>query len=186
MICALAALALLWLASPREALALSSFADVRAAHRPSDAQLLDRHGEVIDELRIEEKRRRLRWTALAEVSPALQAAVVAAAVLGHVYTPFLKFRGGKGAAPVAAGGGRLQFTDKRELLRHVQLLRAEMMARDIGMDAYGSPASDSPTYTELPLRVWYTARESIALVWYYGTRIVGEPTWLYGILKGKI
>ena len=78
MICALAALALLWLASPREALALPSFADVRTAYRPSDARLLDRHGEVIHELRIEDARRRLGWTPLAEVSPALQAAVVAA------------------------------------------------------------------------------------------------------------
>ncbi|HEY7675850.1 MAG TPA: hypothetical protein VIG69_02170, partial [Candidatus Methylomirabilis sp.] len=60
MIGALAALALLCLASPREALAVPSFADVRAAYRPSDARLLDRHGEVIHELRIEEKRRRLR------------------------------------------------------------------------------------------------------------------------------
>ena len=66
------------------------------------------------------------------------------------------------------------------------LYRAEIIARDIGIDATGSGAHTSPTYTNPGLRVWYTARESIALVWYYGTRIVGEPTWLYGILKGKI
>ena len=66
------------------------------------------------------------------------------------------------------------------------LFRAEIIARDLGIDAYGSGASNSPAYTAPQLRVWYTARESIALVWYYGTRIVGEPTWLYGILKGKI
>lgn len=66
------------------------------------------------------------------------------------------------------------------------IYRAESMARDLGIDAYGSPASDSPTYTQLHLRVWYTGRETLALVWYYATRVVGEPTWLYGFLKGRI
>ncbi len=66
------------------------------------------------------------------------------------------------------------------------LLRAELIARDLGIDAYGSGAMDSPTYTAPQLHAWYTAREALALVWYYTTRVVGEPAWLYGILKGKI
>ncbi len=66
------------------------------------------------------------------------------------------------------------------------LLRAETMAYDLGIEAYGSGASDSPNYTQVPWRIWYTTRESVALVWYYGTRVFGEPTWLYGILKGKL
>jgi len=66
------------------------------------------------------------------------------------------------------------------------LYRAEIMAHDLGIEAYGSGASNSPAYTAAQLRIWYTAREAIALVWYYTTRVVGEPTWLYGILKGKI
>jgi uncharacterized SAM-binding protein YcdF (DUF218 family) len=66
------------------------------------------------------------------------------------------------------------------------LLRAELMARDLGIDAYGSGASTSPTYTAPPLHFWYTSREALALVWYYATRLVGEPTWLYEILKGKV
>lgn len=66
------------------------------------------------------------------------------------------------------------------------LLRAETMAHDLGIEAYGSGASDSPSYTQAPWRIWYTTRESVALVWYYGTRVFGEPTWLYGILKGKL
>ncbi len=66
------------------------------------------------------------------------------------------------------------------------LLRAEIIARDLGIEAYGSGASNSPTYTAAQLRVWYTTRETLALVWYYATRVVGEPTWLYGLLKGKI
>jgi uncharacterized SAM-binding protein YcdF (DUF218 family) len=66
------------------------------------------------------------------------------------------------------------------------LYRAETIARDLGIEAYGSGASESPTYARANLRVQYTAREALALVWYYATRVVGEPTWLYGILKGKI
>jgi uncharacterized SAM-binding protein YcdF (DUF218 family) len=66
------------------------------------------------------------------------------------------------------------------------LYRAEIIARDLGIEAYGSGASTSPTYARADLRVQYTVREAIALVWYYTTRVVGEPTWLYGILKGKI
>jgi uncharacterized SAM-binding protein YcdF (DUF218 family) len=66
------------------------------------------------------------------------------------------------------------------------LYRAELIARDLGIEAYGSGASASPTYARAYLRVQYTARETIALVWYHVTRALGEPTWLYGILKGKI
>jgi uncharacterized SAM-binding protein YcdF (DUF218 family) len=66
------------------------------------------------------------------------------------------------------------------------LLRAELVARDLGIQAYGSGASTSPTYTAPQLHFWYTSREALALVWYYATRLVGEPAWLYGILKGKI
>lgn len=66
------------------------------------------------------------------------------------------------------------------------LLRAELVARDLGIEAYGSGASDSPTYTAPQLHFWYTTREAMALVWYYTTRVVGEPAWLYGILKGRM
>ncbi len=64
------------------------------------------------------------------------------------------------------------------------LFRAKLMARDLGIEAYGSPANDSPTYTNLLLRAWYTTREAAAVVWYYGTRTLGEPVWLYQVLKG--
>jgi penicillin-binding protein 1C len=52
-------------------------ADVRAATCPSDARLLDRHGAVLHELRVDRTRRRLDWTPLAAISPALQRAVIA-------------------------------------------------------------------------------------------------------------
>jgi penicillin-binding protein 1C len=58
--------------------ALPAFATVRAAYQPSDVQLLDRYGRLLHELRVDAQRRRLAWTPLGEISPALQAAVVAA------------------------------------------------------------------------------------------------------------
>jgi penicillin-binding protein 1C len=51
---------------------------VRAAWRSSEAELLDRHGEPIQSLRIDMKVRRLPWVALADVSPSLPAAVLQA------------------------------------------------------------------------------------------------------------
>src|SRR5262249_10818482 len=72
---------------PELALVLSLFASavalepprpemVRAGWRPSDAVLLDRHGDVLHERRIDATRRRLAWTALDDVSPALVWAVL--------------------------------------------------------------------------------------------------------------
>ena len=57
--------------------ALPSFAEVRESFRPSDMSLLDRHGEILHERRLDPHGRRLAWTSLADISPALQAAVVA-------------------------------------------------------------------------------------------------------------
>jgi penicillin-binding protein 1C len=59
------------------AAALPSFAEVRAAHRPSDLTLLDRHGEPIQTLRVDDRVRRLHWLPLADMSPALLRAIVA-------------------------------------------------------------------------------------------------------------
>jgi penicillin-binding protein 1C len=53
------------------------FEEVRAAYRPSDVPLVDRFGEVIHEVRVDTLGRRLPWTPLSEVSPALPAAVIA-------------------------------------------------------------------------------------------------------------
>lgn len=65
------------------------------------------------------------------------------------------------------------------------LYRAELIAHNLGMEATGSGARNSPMYTLWFNRVWYTTRETFALVWYSVTRVTGEPAWLYGILKGK-
>jgi penicillin-binding protein 1C len=59
-----------------EACAIPRFEDVKNAYAKSDALLLDRHGEVIHELRVNAKGRRLGWAVLKDVSPALQRAVI--------------------------------------------------------------------------------------------------------------
>jgi penicillin-binding protein 1C len=56
--------------------AVPSFDSVRAAHRPSDTTLLDRHGAPIQTLRTDMTVRRLPWLPLAELSPALLHAIV--------------------------------------------------------------------------------------------------------------
>ena len=54
-----------------------TFDRVRAGWKPSETYLLDRSGEVIHEQRVDSRRRRLEWVGLGDVSPALQAAVLA-------------------------------------------------------------------------------------------------------------
>jgi penicillin-binding protein 1C len=60
------------------ALTVPSYAQVRAAHKPSDALLLDRHGRVLHELRIDPRHRRLPWAALNEISSSVPSVIVAA------------------------------------------------------------------------------------------------------------
>ena len=55
-----------------------SFAQVQAAHRPSDGVLRDRHGEPLATVRLDINARRLPWVPLSEISPALIEAVTAA------------------------------------------------------------------------------------------------------------
>ena len=72
---ALAAIAVLMLAVTRPS--PPTFAEVRAQWRPSEAQLLDRNGDPVHELRIDRHGRRFAWTPLDEISPALTDAIVA-------------------------------------------------------------------------------------------------------------
>jgi len=58
--------------------AVPRFDAVRASFRPSDVELLDRHGEVVHELRADDRQRSLAWVALDAVSPLLGEAIVAA------------------------------------------------------------------------------------------------------------
>ncbi|MFO0523789.1 MAG: penicillin-binding protein 1C [bacterium] len=59
-----------WMATP-------SFEQVRADTLPSDRWLLDRHGEPLQVQRVDDSVRRLGWTPLDRVSPALRRAVIA-------------------------------------------------------------------------------------------------------------
>lgn len=58
--------------------ALPSYQEVRNSYVKSDSLLLDRHGEVLYELRTDRARRRLDWTVLKDISPALKEAVIQA------------------------------------------------------------------------------------------------------------
>ena len=66
------------LAGPVFAQAVLTPAQVRAAYRSSEAQLLDRSGAPLQSLRVDMKVRRLPWVPLADISPAVQQAVLLA------------------------------------------------------------------------------------------------------------
>ena len=57
----LAVIAFTLLLTACPAAALPGFEEVKAAHRSSEALLLDRHGEVLHELRVDLSGRRLAW-----------------------------------------------------------------------------------------------------------------------------
>jgi penicillin-binding protein 1C len=73
----LIAITLLALAGTAAA-AVPTHEQVKAAYRSSEAQLLDRHGEPVQSLRVDMQVRRLPWVALADISPSLPAAVLQA------------------------------------------------------------------------------------------------------------
>ncbi|MGZ2861677.1 hypothetical protein, partial [Pseudomonas aeruginosa] len=56
--------ALLFIAS-----GLPRFQDVKSRFKSSDQTILDRNGNVLDEIRVEKKYRRLEWVSIDEVSP---------------------------------------------------------------------------------------------------------------------
>jgi penicillin-binding protein 1C len=58
--------------------AVPTFEEVRAEHNSSESVLLDRHGEILQKLRTNNRGRRLEWVQLQDVSPALSAAILAA------------------------------------------------------------------------------------------------------------
>ncbi len=67
---------LAWLATIAGAADTPGFDAVRAAYRPSDVIVRDRHGEPLQSLRVQMQVRRLPWVALDELSPALLTAIV--------------------------------------------------------------------------------------------------------------
>jgi len=75
---ALAAVALSAALLAADADAIPRFDEVRASFRPSDVELLDRHGNVLHELRADHAQRSLAWVPLDAVSPLLREAIVLA------------------------------------------------------------------------------------------------------------
>ena len=53
-----------------------TFDEVKRDYKPSETLMLDRHGEVLQRLRTDNTVRRGQWVALADISPALRAALV--------------------------------------------------------------------------------------------------------------
>jgi penicillin-binding protein 1C len=58
------------------ALALPSFEQVKSGYRSSDAVLLDRHGQPVQQLRADTHARRAEWVPLSQVSPAFRQALL--------------------------------------------------------------------------------------------------------------
>jgi penicillin-binding protein 1C len=58
--------------------ALPAYQEVQKSYIKSDSLLLDRHGEILHELRTDKYRRRLDWTSLKNISPALKESVIQA------------------------------------------------------------------------------------------------------------
>lgn len=69
-------LPLLLLCVPLES--VPTFEQARAAYRPSDTPMVDRHGVLLHEMRVDMSVRRFSWTSLDAISPALPNAVVRA------------------------------------------------------------------------------------------------------------
>ena len=69
--------AALLLGAPGIVLAVPGFAEVQQSFRSSDASMFDRHGELIQQLRLNPNERRLSWIALEDISPALRNALIA-------------------------------------------------------------------------------------------------------------
>ena len=61
---------------PSPVFALPTFVEIRASYKKSDAFLLDRRGQVIQELRVDTGGRRLAWVTFANISPALIRSVI--------------------------------------------------------------------------------------------------------------
>lgn len=99
--CAGALAAALWLRAARA----PDFAAVRADFASSEAVLLDRHGVPLHERRVDPRVRRLAWTPLAEVSPLLVDALIAAEDRRFRAHPGVDWRAIAGAARDRLRGG---------------------------------------------------------------------------------
>ena len=64
---------------------------VKSLYRSSDRAVLDRHGQIIDEIRVEKNVRRLNWVGLDHVTPAFVEALLKAEDKRFYYHPGVDF-----------------------------------------------------------------------------------------------
>ena len=75
-VAAVAGTILLLLFALSRSVPMPAFQEVRSAYSGSEATVLDRHHQVIHQLRVKHQGRRLDWVALSEISPAFRSALV--------------------------------------------------------------------------------------------------------------
>jgi len=107
------------------AYALPSFDQVKKNYQKSDVVLLDRHGEVIHELRVDPLGRRLDWTRVSAISPALIRAVI--------HSEDRRFSNHSGVDWRAAGAAMLNnvFRGSRRGASTITMQVASMLERDL-------------------------------------------------------
>ncbi|HWY25701.1 MAG TPA: penicillin-binding protein 1C, partial [Nevskia sp.] len=81
---------------------------VRTGYAPTEAYLLDRHGELLQAQREDYSRRRLPWVRLDQVSPALSAAIIQAEDRRFERHGGVDWRALLGAGAQDSGGGRVR------------------------------------------------------------------------------
>jgi penicillin-binding protein 1C len=131
--------------------ALPSFAEVKAAHRPSDLTLVDRHGTPIQTVRVDKSVRRLAWTPIAEMSPALLTAIVLSED-----KRFWEHGGVDWQAAATSAWGNLWNTRTRgasTLTMQLAGLIDEGLARPVGGRSIGQKLGQAVTATQLE-RAW--------------------------------
>ncbi|HYB98095.1 MAG TPA: penicillin-binding protein 1C [Candidatus Limnocylindrales bacterium] len=119
----------------------TTFEETRALHCPSDLRLLDRHGAVLHELRLDEARRRMRWVSLAGISPALQEAV-----LRSEDRRFFDHRGVDARAMIAAVWQRIRHGSLRGASTITMQLAAML---DRGLARGGSPRTPAAKWRQM-------------------------------------
>lgn len=121
----LIAIALVLFLAASLASALPSFEEVKKSYKKSDALLLDRHGKVIHELRVDAKGRRLQWTSLQEISPAMTRAVL--------HTEDKRFYEHRGVDWKAAGAAAIRniFSGEKRGASTISMQVAAMLDREL-------------------------------------------------------
>jgi penicillin-binding protein 1C len=152
-------LAVAWLVAPAR---VPSFDATRAAWRPSEAWLLDRHGAVLDRRRMDFEVRRFEWIALDEVSPALVDAIVAGedrrfwrhggvdwrAAVGALRDTLLRDRR-RGASTISMQVAQLLHDDESSTDRRSPWRKLQQVRRARGLEAHWTKPQILEAYLNL-------------------------------------